>query len=156
MDKPEPNNPRGSAPSSTPRRSFLNFVLGGGTFALLGAVLYPILRFVLPPKSSEAATTSVVAGQVGDLKPGSGKVFRFGNQPGLLLLTAAGQYKAFSAVCPHLQCTVQYRADMSQIWCACHNGMFNLNGQVVSGPPPKGLEEYKVDLRGAEIVVSKA
>jgi Rieske Fe-S protein len=151
VDTSEPNTP-----SSPLRRRFLNTVLGGGTFALLGAVFYPILRFVLPPKVSEAATTSVVAGQVGDLKPGAGKIFRFGNQPGLLLLTAAGQYKAFSAVCPHLQCTVQYRADMSQIWCACHNGMFNLNGQVVSGPPPKGLEEYQVDLRGTEIVVSKA
>lgn len=153
MDKPEPTPPQ--HPSSPPRRRFLDFILGSGTLALLGAIFYPVLRFVLPPKDSEAATTSVVAGQVGDLKPGSGKVFRFGNQPGLLLLTAAGQYKAFSAVCPHLQCTVQYRADMSQIWCACHNGMFNLNGQVVSGPPPKGLEEYRVDLRGTEVVVSK-
>jgi Rieske Fe-S protein len=144
------------SPSSPLRRRFLNAVLGSGTLALLGAILYPVLRFVLPPKVSEAATTSAVAGQVGELKPGAGKIFRFGNQPGLLLMTAAGQYKAFSAVCPHLQCTVQYRADLSQIWCACHNGMFNLNGQVVGGPPPKGLEEYRVDLRGTEIVVSKA
>ena len=137
------------------RRRFLNLVLGGGTFALLGAILYPIIRFVLPPKVSEAATSSVVAGQVGELKPHSGKVFRFGNKPGLLIMTDMGQYRAFSAVCPHLQCTVQFRQDLDQIWCACHNGRFNLNGQVVSGPPPHGLEEFEVDLRGDEIVVSK-
>ena len=142
--------------SSPLRRRFLNFVLGGGTFALLGAALYPILRFVMPPKVSEAATSSVIAGQVGELKPGAGKIFRFGNKPGLLIMTEAQQYRAFSAVCPHLQCTVQYREDLSQIWCACHNGFFNINGQVISGPPPEGLEEFKVDLRGDEIVVSKA
>ena len=141
--------------SSPLRRRLLNYILGGGTFALLGAILYPVLRFVLPPKVSEAMTSSAVAGQVGELKPGSGRIFRFGNQPGLLIMTAVGQYRAFLAVCPHLQCTVQYRPDVGQIWCACHNGFFNLNGQVVSGPPPEGLEEFKVDLRGDEIVVSK-
>lgn len=142
--------------TSTLRRRFLNYILSGGVFALVGAVFYPVLRFVLPPKVSEAATSNVVAGQVGELKPGSGKVFRFGNRPGLLIMTAAGQYRSFSAVCPHLQCTVQYREDLGQIWCACHNGFFDLNGQVVSGPPPEGLEEFKVDLRGDEVVVSKA
>lgn len=141
--------------SSPLRRRFLNGLLSGGTFALLGAILYPVLRFVMPPKVSEAATSSVTAGQVGELKPDSGKIFRFGNKPGLLIMTAAGQYRAFSAVCPHLQCTVQFRPDLDQIWCACHNGRFNLNGQVVSGPPPNGLEEFKVDLCGDEIVVSK-
>jgi len=141
---------------SSRRRRFLNYVLGGSGLALLGAVFYPILRFVLPPEVSEAATSSVTAGQVGELKPGSGKIFRFGNQPGLLVMTSAGQYRAFLAICPHLQCTVQYRADMAQIWCACHNGFFDLNGQVISGPPPEGLEEFKVDLRGDEIVVSRA
>ena len=137
------------------RRGFLHSVLGGGALALLGAIVYPVLRFVLPPRVSEAVTSSVVAGQTGDLTAGSGKIFKFGNRPGLLLMTPAGEYRAYLAVCPHLQCTVQYRADMKQIWCACHNGTFDLNGQVVSGPPPKGLEPFKVDLRGTEIVVSK-
>lgn len=141
--------------SSPGRRRVLNYILGGGTLALVGAVLYPILRFVLPPKTSEAVTSSVVAAQVGELKPGSGKVFRFGNRPGLLIMDTSGQYRAFLAVCPHLQCTVQYRADLSQIWCACHNGFFDINGQVISGPPPRGLEEFRVDLRGDEIVTSR-
>ncbi|MCC7265197.1 MAG: Rieske 2Fe-2S domain-containing protein [Candidatus Latescibacteria bacterium] len=156
MDRSESTSPQHPTPPSQPRRRFLDLFLTGGTFALIGAALYPVLRFVLPPKSSEAATTSVIAGQVGELKPGAGKVFRFGNKPGLLVLTAGGDYKAFSAVCPHLQCTVQYQSEKSQIWCACHNGTFNLNGQVIAGPPPKGLDEFKVDLRGTEIVVSKA
>ena len=138
------------------RRGFLNAVLGGSATGLLAAVVYPILRFVLPPAVGEAAVNSVVAARVGDLTPDSGKVFRFGSKPGLLLMTPAGEYRAFLAVCPHLGCTVQYRPDRSQIWCACHNGFFGANGQVISGPPPRGLEEFRVDLRNDEIVVSKA
>lgn len=137
------------------RRGFLHTILGGGTLALLGAIVYPVLRFVLPPKVSEAETSSVVAGQVGELAAGGGKIFKFGNRPGLLIMTPAGEYRAFSAACTHLQCTVQYRGDLKQIWCACHNGFFDLNGQVVAGPPPRALEGFRVDLRGTEIVVSK-
>jgi Rieske Fe-S protein len=133
----------------------LNALLGGGVAALMAAVVYPILRFVIPPKVSEAVTSSVVAGQVGELAAGAGRIFKFGSRPGLLIMTPAGEYRAFSAACTHLQCTVQYRADLKQIWCACHNGFYDLKGQVVSGPPPKGLEEFRVDLRGNEIVVSK-
>jgi Rieske Fe-S protein len=140
----------------TSRRSFLNIILGGGVIGLLGSILYPIMRFVLPPKLGEAVQSSVTAGKVGELKPNSGKIFKFGNRPGLLILTASGEYKAFSAVCTHLQCTVQYVPGQSKIWCACHNGQFNLNGEVMAGPPPKALEEYKVTVKGEEIIVSKA
>ena len=142
-------------PPSRIRRLFLKWLLGSGTTALIGATLYPLFRFALPPKATEAATSSVIAGKVGDLAPGAGKVFRFGSRPGILVHTSEGDYKAFSAVCSHLQCTVQYRQDLAQIWCACHNGFFDLKGQVISGPPPEGLEEYRVDVRDEEIVVTR-
>jgi Rieske Fe-S protein len=50
---------------------------------------------------------------------------------------------------------VQYRSDINHIWCACHNGHFDLNGKNIEGPPPKPLEEYVVNVRGDQIVVSK-
>lgn len=137
------------------RRRFLNAVLGGGVLAFLGSVFYPVVRFVIPPEQSEAAQSSVVAAKADELGPNEGKVFRFGSRPGLLVRLPTGEYRAFSAVCTHLQCTVQYRSDLSQIWCACHNGMFNLNGEVLSGPPPAPLEAYQVAVRGDEVVVSK-
>ena len=133
----------------------MNVVLGGGVLGLIGSVFYPVLRFVIPPARSEAAQTSVVAAKVDELAPNEGKVFRFGTRPGLLVRLPTGEYRAFSAVCPHLQCTVQYRSDLSQVWCACHNGMFNLNGEVLSGPPPAPLEAYVVAVREDDIVVSK-
>ena len=91
---------------------------------------------------------------VGELTPNSGKIFRYGTRPGLLIMTPSGEYRAFLAVCPHLDCTVQYREDRSQIWCACHNGFFDLTGKVISGPPPRGLDECHVVIRDDEILVS--
>jgi cytochrome b6-f complex iron-sulfur subunit len=97
----------------------------------------------------------VAAGKVQDLKPNSGKIVKFGTKPALLVRVNETDWKAFSAVCTHLNCTVQYQEAGSQIWCACHNGTYDLNGKNVSGPPPKPLEEYAVQIRGDEVVISK-
>lgn len=137
------------------RRRFINQLLSGGGVALLGAILYPTLRFLIPPKLPEATSSTVVAGNLDELPPNSGKIFRFGDKAGIVIRTPSGEFKAFSATCTHLSCTVQYRSDISHIWCACHNGHYDVNGKNISGPPPRPLEEYAVFVRGKEIVVSK-
>ena len=141
---------------NTGRRRFLNYLLGTGFGATLIAIFYPILKFITPPQVIEATQNSVTAGKVSELALNSGKIFKFGNKPGILIRSASGELKAFSAVCTHLDCIVQYEPEKRQIWCACHNGQYNLSGQNVGGPPPRPLEEYLVNTRGEEIVVSKA
>ncbi len=137
------------------RRRLVELFLGGGLFASLVSFVYPVLRYLIPPPVADLGGDEVIAGKVGDLKPNSAKIFRFGNRPGLLLLIGEADYRAFSAVCTHLSCTVQYRTDLHEIWCACHNGMYDLNGRNVSGPPPRPLEKYLVHVRGEDIVVSR-
>ncbi len=111
------------------------------------------------PSVDEVLRTTV-ATQAAALKPNSGLVFKFGSRPGIVFRTSDGEVRAFSAVCTHLDCTVQFRTDTSQLWCACHNGMYDLGGNVVSGPPPRGLEKFVVNIRGErgeeEIVVSRS
>ncbi|MDD5542145.1 MAG: Rieske 2Fe-2S domain-containing protein [Acidobacteriia bacterium] len=147
---------KSEAPVRQPgRRTFLNLLLSTSIGASAVAILYPILNYLIPPKAGEPTTASVVAGKASELKNNSGVIFRFGNKPGILVRTPDGELRAFSAICTHLECTVQYKKDTSQIWCACHNGTYDLTGKNVSGPPPKPLEAYKVNLRGDEVVVSK-
>jgi cytochrome b6-f complex iron-sulfur subunit len=141
--------------SGVSRRRFLDFLLGGGFLAWLGSVLYPIVSYLLPPESPASTVSSVKAATADELQPDSGKIFPFGRKPGILLRLKSGEYRAFSAVCTHLGCTVQYRKDMGLIWCACHNGRFNLKGINVAGPPPRPLEPYEVHVRGNDIYVSK-
>ncbi len=138
------------------RRAFLRSLLNGSVLALLGATLYPILRYLYPVKGAESAVSSVTAATVDELAVNTAKIFRFGNRPAMLVRTPQGELKAFSAVCTHLNCTVQYDEDASVIWCACHNGKFDLNGQVISGPPPRPLDAYQVNILGDDVVVSKS
>ena len=137
------------------RRRFVEIFFGAGVAASLASFLYPVLRYLIPPQTAEQSSDTVLAGKVGDLKPNTGKIFRFGSRPALLVLAQDGTYHAISATCTHLGCTVQYRADLHEVWCACHNGIYALNGRNISGPPPRPLESYEVILKGDEIYVRK-
>lgn len=137
------------------RRKFLDYLFGTGLVALAGAMLYPILRYLIPPKVKEVTTASVVVGKAFELAPNSGRIFAFGGKPAILLRTPEGELRAFTAVCTHLACTVQYRSDFRHIWCACHDGHYDLHGQVLSGPPPRPLEEYKVTVKGDDVIVMR-
>jgi cytochrome b6-f complex iron-sulfur subunit len=158
--KPANSTPPAAAATTFERRAFLDALLSVGFVSTAAAIAYPVGRFLVPPASGEPATQSVVAGRAGSLRPNSAAIFKFGSRPGVVVRTAEGEVRAFSAVCTHLDCTVQFKADTSQLWCACHNGTYDLGGNVVSGPPPRGLEKFTVNLRGegddAEIVVSRA
>ena len=72
---------------------------------------YPVARYLSPPKLAEPTAFSVtIPWKVTEaMKVNSGRIFRFGSRPGLLVKTPAGELKAFSAICTHLDCTVQYR-----------------------------------------------
>jgi Rieske Fe-S protein len=121
-------------------------------------MLYPVVRFLIPPKSGEPTIASVtLPWKPAEVKASSGRIFKFGSQPGILVKTPAGEMRAFAATCTHLNCTVQYREEKQDIWCACHNGIYDLNGKNVSGPPPRPLDPYKVQVTAdGKILVSKA
>ncbi len=137
------------------RRNFINYFLGGSITATVLAFLYPTLRYLMPPRQAEALEKRVAAAKAGDLAPNSFKIFKFGASPGILVNTQDGQLVALSAVCTHLTCTVRYESDSGTLYCPCHNGRFDLSGNVISGPPPAPLEVYKVETVGDDIVVSK-
>jgi Rieske Fe-S protein len=146
------NVTRDTLPDSR-RRRLLNRLLatwGGGVAA---SIFYPVLRYLVPPEIPEATTQSVSAGPQGALPANSGRIVPFGSTAVLLLRTASGDLRAFGATCTHLACTVQYRPDLGQIWCACHNGLYDLNGRNVSGPPPAPLPVFDVTLSGDEILI---
>ena len=141
--------------AKTKRRDFLKVILTGGLLGFIASVFYPLFSYLKPPKQNEVAVSSVLAGKISDFADNTGKIIKFGNQPAILIRLKDGDFRAFSAVCTHLGCTVQYRADWGVIWCACHNGKYDLNGKNISGPPPRPLTEYNVIEKGKEVYISK-
>ncbi len=144
------------SPKKIGRRQLLDYLLGTSAFATLAAIFYPIFKFMIPPEVVEAQQNSVVAAKTSEIANNSGKIFKFGSKPGLIIRTETGDLKAFSATCTHLDCIVQYQPDAKNIFCACHNGVYDLTGKNVSGPPPRPLEEYTVNVKGDDITVTKA
>ena len=134
-------------------RRWVSLLLGTGVVATSASFVYPAIRYVIPPPISESTNLSVIAAKVGQIKDNSAKVFKFGSKPAILIHMASGKYRAFTAVCTHLGCTVQYRPDLHEIWCPCHNGKYDLEGRNVSGPPPRPLAQFQVHIQGEDIVV---
>ena len=137
------------------RRKFLNSILGIGGIGGILSIFYPIVSYLIPPKMAEPKVNSVKAGSTSDFAANSYKIIKFGRKPVILIKTTDNQYKALSASCTHLDCIVQYKTDTKQIWCACHNGIYDLNGRNISGPPPRPLEQYDVKIVKDEIVITK-
>lgn len=152
---PEANAVTSQSPVPSGRRDVLTLLLGAWGAGVVAAVLYPILRFLVPPDIPEAPTLSASAGKASDLAPNSGRVVPFGSQPAMVIRLPSGELRAFTAICTHLSCTVQYRPDLQHIWCACHNGHYDLTGRNIAGPPPRPLRAFDVNVKGDEIIVSR-
>jgi cytochrome b6-f complex iron-sulfur subunit len=132
----------------TTRRHLLNWFLGTSVGALLAAALYPVLRFLTPPEVAEASSSQVEAGRTNDpeyLDAGF-KIVQFGEDPVIVIRVADDDFRAFSAVCTHLSCIVAFRPELQLIWCYCHNGVYDLTGKNVAGPPPRPLAPYAVHI----------
>jgi Rieske Fe-S protein len=156
-----------------PRRGWLLQSLKGGIAATMVAIFYPVAWFLRPRKATASGALEVAAPfKVNELPGAKANPFDFAGKPCLVVLTPEGakrlaqgqplrtdDVKAFNALCTHLDCTVKYRPDKGDIFCDCHEGIYDLNGRNVSGPPPLPLESYNVVLRGdpghEEIVVSR-
>ena len=137
------------------RRSFLSKALAAISLLFTGFVLYPMLQFLKQPLARGGTVNRVTAAKISEMTNDSAKIFRFGESPAILVRTPEGELKAFTAICTHLDCTVQYVKGKRHILCACHNGKYDLNGRVLSGPPPRPLEEFNVFEEGEDIIVSR-
>ena len=138
------------------RRRFIDMLLAGEFVALAAAVLYPIVSYLFPRASHDVVPPEVKVGPAEDIAPGSAKIVKMGVRPVLVLRTRDGELRAMSAVCTHLQCTVQFRPDLNAIHCACHDGKYDLAGRNVSGPPPRPLDTLAVEVRDGTLYVKRA
>jgi len=133
------------------RRTFLVASLGALGIAGLGAVLYPLLRYLAPSKS--AGTKQSVTLKLAEIPEGGAKFFELNGNAGVIVKLKGGSLAAFSAVCTHLGCIVQWQKDQNQFLCPCHGGQFSTEGAVVGGPPPKPLAKLPFVVSGETVTI---
>lgn len=149
---------QGEKISMPERRQFMKLLLSLFALSWGSMTLIPILQYLTPTASDDAGqeVKSISLGKADSLAKGQGKNFQFGKKPALIVRDEAGEFHAYSAICTHLGCTVQYSAEKENIWCACHGGQYDAKtGKNIAGPPPKPLQPLKVEVVKGEIIISK-
>jgi Rieske Fe-S protein len=129
-------------------------VLAGAGIGLAAAAVAACSGSSEPSESGSSGTSSApepagakTLATTADVPVGSGVVV------GEVVVTqaAAGDFKAFSAVCTHTGCLINEVAD-GTINCPCHGSKFSLDGEVVNGPASRPLETVAIQVQGDSIV----
>lgn len=136
------------------RRQFLKWLSGGflSLWALGGAGA--LAAYLKAPERSEASAARMVSiGRLEDLRVGEARLIQHGITPFYVLRLDVARVVAMSAVCTHMRCILNYDRERKGLLCPCHEGRFDLNGNVVTGPPQRSLPGYEVQTRAGEVFV---
>ena len=132
------------------RRNFIQIAL-----AALGATWLGLLvqSRLFPPQNSVQEAKPVEL-NLSEVPVGSTKTIVYGGNPVMVLHTNES-VRAYSLVCTHLGCIVQWQADQKEFYCPCHEGRFDQFGEVIAGPPPVPLEQIPVSVEGEQVIVGE-
>ncbi|MBI4520144.1 MAG: ubiquinol-cytochrome c reductase iron-sulfur subunit [Gemmatimonadetes bacterium] len=140
----------------TPRRRALEVIIGGALAALGVGMAIPVVGYVrAPERTGEHGGTRVQVAELAELPPGSALKVALDDRP-VLVLNVDGEVRAFSAICTHLGCIVLWDDTGQFIHCPCHDGRFDTNGQVISGPPPAPLPAIPVAVEDGRVYLGRA
>ena len=136
------------------RRALLEVFASGLAVATVGGAAVVSTIYPIPPRSREDDSEEVEAGSLAELQVKGSKRFRFGREPALVVLSGGALY-ALSAVCTHRACLVEWSPERRQIVCPCHDASFDLEGNVLEGPPPRPLSSFSVTVQGDRVLVRR-
>ncbi len=126
------------------RRSFLkNFGIIGALLIAVGLFFRNLWLFLYPPKKKKKFHKYLVA-KLDSVPLGKAKEITLGNDPVFVVHLDQG-YRVFSGICTHLGCHVRWEEEKQRFFCPCHKGVYDKTGKVISGPPPRPLDQFKVE-----------
>ena len=149
---------RGSGKLS--RRRLGSTMLGAAGTAYACSLGYPVVRYLGEasrvvserPDASEGVLLEAAA----KTPRGSASAFHIGAEPCILIHFEDDTWAAYSALCTHMNCIVEYRAEPDRIVCQCHAGVFDpRTGRNLEGPPPSPLRKYRAVIDGIDVLVTK-
>jgi menaquinol-cytochrome c reductase iron-sulfur subunit len=150
------------------RRAFL-FKLSVLLNGAVGAVLaVPILGYILGAalKKGSSYNSWIALGALEEFPEGETRLADYRNpvttswdgQTGQVACwvrrISGQQFQVFAINCAHLGCPVRWFAQSKLFLCPCHGGAYYADGSRASGPPPRGLFEYKHKISGGQLMIS--
>lgn len=143
-------------------------MLGGGAAVAVGG---PAIRAALAPVSMRTVTgvgefvpVARLDALPADGQPVSAPVIVEAPQDGwnvlppttvgaVFLRRTDGKVRAWSSICPHLGCGIDYDKGRKQFACPCHESWFEADGAVSSGPSPRGMDELETEVVDGQVRV---
>lgn len=154
-----------SSPAPT-RRTVLGVLVGVINLVLVGGIVGPVLGFIGSPVASKMKGGWHPVLAEADLPVGTTREVTFSMmvKDGYMMTERnytvfvrrhADGIVCFDPACTHLGCRIKLDEKKGRYMCPCHGGVFDAEGKVVSGPPPKPLEEHPVKIEGGKVWVYK-
>src|SRR5713226_931278 len=153
--------------ASAGRRSFLGVLLGIGTVSVGALLSVPLARFALHPVlATTTETTWSDLDAVDEFSSITSPVKRLitveqrdgwrkmlSEKSVYVTRGADGQLRALSSICPHLGCSIPWNEAKGQFICPCHVGVFAPDGGLISGPPPRAMDELETRIQDGRLKV---
>lgn len=138
------------------RRSFLGKMMAGTLLAEGFATVGAVLAYLFPPKGATSAVRPlrVKTGNADDIPTGRGKLTLFDGEPVWVVNLPLG-FVGLSALCTHKGCVIKWDEKRGLFSCPCHEGLFDEQGNVVSGLPRQPLKRFRVGLLDGDVYVSR-
>ena len=132
------------------RRQFIQLGLAAVGSAWAGT----LVQSRLFPSGQAETEAKPVTIPLADLPIGDSQEIIYAGLPVMVLRTKES-IKAFSMICTHLGCIVQWSGDKSEFYCPCHDGYFDQFGEVIAGPPPVPLEQIPVRVLDGQVIIGE-
>jgi Rieske Fe-S protein len=151
------------------RRQFMSWVTGVIS-AIIGLGLgIPAIAYIVGPSLKKEDTQNWISlGSTSKVELGVPTLFKtkIQRQAGwivneeeisVFVLTENGrEFVAMSNICTHLGCRVRWIDDREEFFCPCHNGVFDKDGGIVSGPVPRPLDQFETRIENAQLFIRGA
>lgn len=143
------SQPKPPSTGGVSRRGFMSYLGWGAVGAFILQVGASLFEFSIP-RGSAVTSKAFKIGKPSDYKDG----ITYVEGKRVFVVRNGSTFRALSAVCTHLGCTVNWVPDHDRIECPCHGSNFDKDsGTVIAGPAPRPLDWYEIRLEGGELTV---